>query len=119
MNEAVEHQADHGEGDHGFGDLGQLLIVLGQAPPSAEPAECSFNDPSAGDHNEAGRPGKAADDDQRQAEEEAGEQDGEPVVDTVGEHDLEPAVELPDLLQQIPGAVGVLDIGGVDNDAQK
>jgi hypothetical protein len=86
---------------------------------TAEPAERSLDDPSAGDHDEAGRPGNAADDNQRQAEEEAGEQDGHPVVDAVGEHDLEPAVELLDLVQQIPGAVGVLDIGGVDNDAQK
>ena len=115
----MEHQADHSEGDHGFGDIGQLLIILGQAPPSAEPAEGSLDDPSAGDHDEAGCSGHAADDDQGQTEEEAGEQDGEPVVDAVGEHGLQPAVELLDLLQQIPSAVGVLNIGGVDNDTQK
>lgn len=119
VNEAVEHQADHGEGDHGFGDLRQFPVVLGQTSPSTEPAERSFNNPSVRDHDEAGRPGNAADDDQRQAEEEAGEQDSDPVVDVVGEHGLEPAIELLDLLQQIPGAVGILDIGGVDDHAQE
>src|SRR4051794_32543437 len=69
--------------------------------------------------DEACRSGNAANDDQRQAEQKAGEQDSDPVVDAVGEHDLEPAVEVLDLLQQIPGAVGVLDIGGMDDDAQQ
>jgi hypothetical protein len=67
--------------DYGFRDFWQLLIVFGQAPPSSEPAECSFNDPSAGDHGKACGPGDAADDDQRQAEQKAGEQDWQPVVD--------------------------------------
>ena len=119
MNEAVEHQTDHGEGDHRFGDLRQLLVVLGQAAPSAEPAERSFNDPSAGEHDEAGGPGDTADNDQRQAKEEASDQDGDPVIDAVGEHDLEPAVEVLDLLQQIPGAVSILNISGVDDDTEQ
>ena len=99
VHEAVEHQADHGEGDHGFGDLGQFLVILGQTTASAEPAERSFHDPSLGQHDEAGGPGDAADEDQRQAEQEAGDQDGDTVVDAVGVHDLEPAVEVLDLLQ--------------------
>ena len=118
MNKALQHHADGCEGDHGFGDFWQFLIVFGQAPPSPEPAECSFNDPSAGDHDEAGGAGDPADDDQRQAEQEAGEQDGQPVVDAVGEDDLEPAVEVLDLFQQIPGAVSILNISGVDDDAE-
>src|SRR3954454_23501843 len=115
----MEHQADHGEGAHRFGALGQFLVVLGQAAPAAEPAERSFNDPSLRQHDEAGGPGDAPDEDQRQAEQETGDQDGAAVVDAVGVHDLEPAVEMLDLLQQIPGAVGVLDIGGMDDDAQQ
>src|SRR3954454_9250169 len=115
----MEHQADHGEGAHRFGALGQFLVVLGQAAPAAEPAERSFNDPSLRQHHEAGGSGDAPDEDQRQAEPETGDQDGDAVVDAVGEHDLEPAVEVLDLLQQIPGAVGVLDIGGMDDDAQQ
>ena len=69
----MEHEADHGEGDHGLRHFGQVLVVLGQTPPPAEPAECSFNDPPAGQHDEAFRARDAADNDQRDAEQEAGE----------------------------------------------
>jgi len=68
VNKALQHHADGCEGDHGFGNFWQFLIVFGQATPSPEPAEGSFNDPSAGEHDETGGAGDAADDDQRQAE---------------------------------------------------
>jgi hypothetical protein len=71
----------------------------------------------AREDNEAG-PGDAAHDDQRRAEQEAGEQDRQAVVDAVGEHRPEPAVQRLDPAQHRSGAVGVLDVGGVDQDAQ-
>ncbi len=40
VSESVEHKADHGGSDHGLGNFRQLLIVLGQAMPSSEQAEC-------------------------------------------------------------------------------
>src|SRR3712207_4059715 len=46
VDEAVEHQADRGQGDHGFRNLGQRLAVLGQAPPPAEPAERPLDHPT-------------------------------------------------------------------------
>lgn len=95
----MEHQTDHGEGDHGLGDLGQFLVILGEAPPSAEPSERSFDDPPAWDDDETGGACDAAHDHQRQAEQEAGEQDNEPVVDAVGEHRLKPAVQPLDARQ--------------------
>ena len=54
MGEAVEHEADRGQGDHCLGDLGQRLVVLGQPAPSAEPAKRSFDHPAARLHDEAG-----------------------------------------------------------------
>ena len=93
MNEAVEHKTDHGEGDHCLCDLGPLLVVLRQAPPSAEPTDGSFDHPPAWQQDEALGACDAADDDQRQAEQKAGEKDGEAVVDAVGEHGPEPVVE--------------------------
>ena len=69
----MEHEADHGESDHGFGHLGQMLVILGQTPPATEPAECSFNDPSARQHDKALGAWDTADNDQRDAEQEAGE----------------------------------------------
>lgn len=98
MNEAVEHQADHGESDHGLGDLGQLLVILGQPAPSTKPTERSFNDPPARHDDEAGGARDPADDDQRQAEQEAGDQDRQPVVDAIGENGSEPAVQALDAL---------------------
>jgi hypothetical protein len=118
MSEALEHETDHRDSDHRLGNLGQLLVVLGEAAPSSEPSEGSFNDPAAWQDDEAG-PGDAAHDDERQAEQEAGEQDRDPVVDAVGEHRSEPAVQRLDPAQQAPRAVGVLDVGGVDDDSQQ
>ncbi len=67
----MDHGADHGEGDHGFGNFGQVLVILGQAPPATEPAESSFDDPTARHHDKALGAWDAADDDQCDAEQEA------------------------------------------------
>ena len=80
MREAVQHEADHGQGDHGLGHLGQALVVLGQPPPPAEPAQCPLDHPPARDHDEACRARDAGDNDERQPEQEAGEQGGDAVV---------------------------------------
>lgn len=118
MCEAVQHEADGRQGDHCLGDFGEFLVILGQAPPAAEPAERSFDDPSPGQDDEAD-PGDAANDDQGQAEQKAGEQGCQAVVNAIGEHRLKPAVQRLDLAQQVRCAVGILDVGGVDDDAQQ
>ena len=74
VGEAVNHEADHGGGEHDLGHLGQMLIVLGQTAPPSESAECPLHDPAAREHDEAFRAWDAADNDQREAEQEAGEQ---------------------------------------------
>src|SRR3954465_8748027 len=102
VNGAVEHQADHGQGDHRFGDLWQLFVILGEAPPSSEPAKCSFDHPPARQGNKAGGPCDRSHNDQGQAEQETGQEDSGAVVDTVSEHHLEPAVEWLDFAQKIP-----------------
>ena len=63
VGEAVEHEADHGEGDHRLGDVGPLLIVLRQAPPSPEPTDGSFDHPPAWQQDEALGACDAANDD--------------------------------------------------------
>ena len=75
--------------------------------------------PSAGQEDETDGSRDAPHDDQGQAEQEAGEQGRGTVVDAVGEHRLKPAVEWLDLLQQLPGTVGILDVGGMDDDAEQ
>jgi hypothetical protein len=119
MSEAVEHEADHGDGGHRLGHLGQLLVVLGEAAPSAEPAERPLDHPAARENDEAGGARDPPHDDQRQAEQETGEQGSQTIVDAVGEHDLKPAVQRLDLPQQLPGPVGVLDVGRVDDDPEQ
>src|SRR4051812_20847618 len=119
MDEAMEHEADHRQGDHGFGDLGQLFIVFGQAPPAAEPTERSLDHPSPRLHDEAAAARDAADDDQRQAEQEAGEQGRKAVVDAVGEHSTKPGVERLHALEQVPEAIGILNVGRLHDHAQQ
>ena len=89
----MQHEADHRQLDHGLGHLGQLLVVLSQPAPAAEPAEGPLRYPAARDDGEALGPGEATDHDQSEPEQEAGQQGREPVVDAVGEHDLEPRIE--------------------------
>ena len=115
----MEHEADHRQRDHRLGDLRQFLVIPGQAPPSPKPAECSLNHPSTREQDEAGRRRDPADDDQCQPEQKAGEQDGNAVVDAVGEHRLQPRVEPLQSPQQVTGAVGVLDVGGMNPDAEQ
>lgn len=118
MGQAVDHEANGGQRDPGLGDLGEFLIIFGQAPVAAKPSERSLNHPSARNDDEAG-PSDAADDDQRQAKQEAREQNRQPVVDAVGEDRLEPAVQRLDPAQQGPRAAGVLNVGGMDEDAKQ
>ena len=115
----MQHEPDHGQLDHGLGDLGQLLVLLGEAAPAAEPAERPLRHPTTREEDEALGPGEAPDDDQRQPEQEAGEQGREPVVSTIGEHNLEPRVEPLQPAQQIAGTIGVLDVGGMDDNAEQ
>ncbi len=119
MGETVDHEADHGEGDHGLGDLGEFLIVLGEASPSTEPAEGAFHHPAAGKQDEAGAACDPADDDQGEVQQEAGQPDGQAIIGAVGKDRLEPAIERLDPLQEAQGAGGVLDVGGMDDNPEQ
>ena len=114
----MHHEADSCQGDHGLGNLREFLIVFGEPPIAPEPSERSLDYPAPRQDDEAG-PSDPAHNDQRQAEQEAGEQHRQAIVDAVGEHRLEPAVQSLDPAQQLACAVGVLDVGGVDEDAQQ
>jgi hypothetical protein len=107
----MNHEADHGQGDHRLRNLGQLLIILGQPPPSPEPTERSLDNPSTRQDDEARYARNAADNDQRQAEQEAGNQDRKAIITTVSEYHAQPAVERLQTLEQIPCALGTLDVG--------
>jgi site-specific DNA recombinase len=102
----------------------EIRYLLPTSPESEHVRFCHlrkdyFDHPAPGQHDEAGGARAAADDEQRQAEQETDQQDGQAVVAAVGEHRLEPAVERLQPPQQIPRAVRVLDVGGVDDHAQQ
>src|SRR3954469_23961713 len=99
--------------------LGRLLVVPRQPAPPAEPGERPLRHPAPGEEDEAGAAREPAHDDQRQAEQEAGEQGREPVVGPVGEHRLQPRVEPLQAPEEIADPVRVLDVGGVDDDAEQ
>jgi hypothetical protein len=111
VDQAVNHEADHGQGDHRLRNLGQLLIILGQPPPSPEPTERSLNNPSTRQDDEASYARNAADNDQRQAKQEAGNQDRKAIITTISEYHAQPAVERLQTLEQIPCALGILNVG--------
>ena len=119
VDKAVDHEADHGQGDHRLRNLGQLLIILGQPPPSPEPTERSLNNPSTWQDDEASYARNAADNNQRQAKQEAGKQDSKAVIATVSEYHAQPAVERLQTLEQIPCAFGILNVGRMHNHTEQ
>src|SRR5215213_10984161 len=102
---------DHSQVGHRLRNLGQLLIIFGQPPPSPEPAERSLDNPSTWQDDEASYARNAADNNQRQAKQEAGNQDRKAIITTVSEYHPQPAVERLQTLEQIPCALGILDVG--------
>jgi hypothetical protein len=114
----VRLDPDGGDGDHGLGDVGAFLVILGQASQPPEPFEGSFDHPAARNEDEAAT-SDAPDDDQPQPEQEAGEDHQYPVVDAVGEDCSPPKVALLDPRLQRSGAVGILDVGGMDEDTEQ
>ncbi len=115
----MEHEADHRQGDHGFGDLGELLVVPGQAPPPSEPAERPLDHPSPRLHDKAGGACGGADNDQREAKQEAGQHGCEAVVDAVREHNPQPALERLHAREQVPNTIGILKVGRLYDHAQQ
>jgi hypothetical protein len=115
----MQHEPDYGQLDHRLRDLGQLLVVPGEAAPAAEPAQCPLRHPAAREEDEAGAACEPTHDDQGQPEQEAGEQDRQAIVDAVGEHGLEPGVEPLQPPQQVTGTLSILEVGGVDQHAEE
>ena len=114
-----EHDADHGETDEGDNGSGITLEVAGEAPVAADPGERSLHDPAFRQGHEAVRVG-ALNDTQLPA---AGRGDGRrhprPLVAAVGEDGLDEGERTARGSKQLAGAVAILHVGGMDDDAQQ
>ena len=114
-----EHDADHGETDEGDNGSGISLEVAGEAPVAADPGERSLHDPAFRQGHEAVRVG-ALNDFQLPA---AGRGDGRrhprPLVAAVGEDGLDEGERTARGSKQLAGAVAILHVGGMDDDAQQ
>ena len=114
-----EHDADHGETDEGDNGSGITLEVAGEAPVAADPGERSLHDPAFRQGHEAVRVG-ALNDFQLPA---AGRGDGRrhprPLVAAVGEDGLDEGERTARGSKQLAGAVAILHVGGMDDDAQQ
>ena len=75
--------------------------------------------PAAREEDKARGPGEAPDYDRARPAQETGEPGREPVASAIGEHELEPRTEPLQPAQQVAGSIGVLDVGGMDDNAEQ
>ena len=117
--QAPEHDSDHGETDKGDGGSCVTLEVADEAPVAADPSERSLHYPPFRQYHEAVRIG-ALDDFQLPA---AGRGDGRrhprALVAAVGDDGLDEGERTARRSKQLAGAVAVLHVGGMDDDAQQ
>src|SRR5204862_7962333 len=110
-----DEQLHGGDVNPGFGAGDRSLEILGQAAVSIEPSEGSFDDPSPWEELKSGRVGGAFDNlDGPLAEFGEGVTQIGAVIDTVGEEMAQPRKQLMDSLDDKPGTIPMLDIGGVE-----
>ena len=109
-----------GDVDPGCGARDRSLEVLCQAAVSIEPCQGPFDNPSAREEMKARRLGGAFDDFDRPVAEfdESLAQIGA-VVDAVGKEVAQPRKQVVDGFDDEPGAIAILDVGGVDGDADQ
>ena len=112
--QSPDEQLHGGDVNPGFGAGDRSLEILGQAAVSIEPSEGSFDDPSPGEQLKSGRVSGAFDDlDGPFAEFDEGVAQIGAVIDTVGEEMAQPWKQLVNGLDDKPGTIAILDIGGV------
>lgn len=113
------HDADHGEAEEGGDGAGVALEVARQASVAADPGEGALDNPALGQGDEA--PGVAALDDLQRPAARVGDGLGHPgpLIAGIGEDALDEGEQAPSLAQDLAGAVAVLDVGRMNDDAQE
>src|SRR6266446_100932 len=112
--ESPDEQLYGGDVNPGFGAGDRSLEILGQAAVSIEPSEGSFDDPSPWEQLKACSVSGAFDDFNRPvAELDEGLAQVGAMINAVGEEMAQPGKQLVDGLDDKPGTIAILDIGGV------
>ena len=112
--ESPDEQLHGGDVNPGFGAGDRSLEILCQAAVSIEPSEGSFDDPSAWQELKAGSVSGAFDDvDGPVTEFGEGLTQVGVVIDAVGEEMTQPGKQLVNGLDDKPGTIAILDIGGM------
>src|SRR6266481_4397841 len=112
--ESPDEQLYGGDVNPGFSAGDRSLEILGQAAVSIEPSEGSFDAPSPWEQLKACRVSGAFDDfDGPVAELDEGLAQVRAIINAVGEEMAQPGKQLVDGLDDKPGPIAILDIGGV------
>jgi hypothetical protein len=117
--QASEHDADHGEADEGGDGAGIALEVARQATIAADPGEGSFDDPASGEDDKLVSVGAL--DDLDHPSTGAGDRlrGLRSLIASIGENALDEGEGATRLVQNVAHTVAILNVGGVDDDAQQ
>jgi hypothetical protein len=110
--QAFEHDADHGKANERGDAVRIALEVARQAPVSADPRECSFDNPSPGENDEAMKIGAFDDLDLPATCGGDSLRHLRSLISGVGEDALDKGKERPRRAQQAACAIAVLNVGG-------
>jgi len=117
--QSAEHDTDHGEAKEGDDGACVALEVARQASIAADPGEAALDNPALGQDDEA--MGLAALDDLQGPATDVGHGLGHlgTLIAGIGEDALEGGKQTPSLAQHLGGAVAILNVGGVNHNAQQ
>jgi|SRR5450631_4418373 len=111
LDQAFEHDADHGETDEGCDRSRVALEIAGEAPVSADPGERPLDDPSFWQDDEAVEIGAFNDLDLPASRSGDRLRHFRPLVSGVGEDPLDEGKAPPRPAQQVARCVTVLKVG--------
>jgi hypothetical protein len=115
-----EHKADHGETYEGCGGASVALEVACQAAIAADPSEGSLDDPALGQDDELVQFGALDDFDAPVARADGGLRHTWSLVAGIGEDALDEGKEAARAsIKNEPRPIAILQVGGMDGDAQE
>ena len=117
---ASEHDADHGQPDEGSDGAGVSLEIARQAAIAADPGQGSFNDPALRQDDKFVQFVALDDLDHPMAGVGSGSRGAWSLVAGIGEDALDEGEQAAGAsIENQPGPVAVLNVGGMDDDVQQ